>query len=461
MLLELNGLTPKAGEPLYLQLYNQIKAEIDNGALKQGEKLPSIRNLSYDSKVSKTTVQTAYDQLAVEGYIENKPKRGYFVLAQNPMPLEKQSDMPEREESRRIDTPYNFSSRGIDKDSMDTKRWRSLMKEVLLQEEQLSSYGHPQGQLALRTQLRDYSRVARGVRATESQIVVGAGVIPLLYILCGLMREKTNTVGLEESGFPVAEQAFLDSGLNVVPLQSDDQGITLQSLQKSAPGAVLLSPSKASENMPAMPLNRRVDLLEYARKNNIYLLEDDYNGELRFLAKPIPALQSIDKSGQVIYIGSFSKLLLPSVRISYMVLPEELLQKYRKVSHRYNQTASKVEQMAFAKYLKDGSMQKHIRKLRKVYSEKAKLLIENLNTCFDKKATVTLQETALRVVVKVKTTLGVKEFEKKAKEVNLYVEKGLVKEGKGELTVILGFSAIEKQNIAPGVQLLKEILKSD
>lgn len=462
-MMEFNDLNHNKRESLYLQLYSQIKSKIENGQIKQGEKLPSIRNLAYDLQVSKTTIQTTYDQLVAEGYIQSFPKKGYFVVVQNTIIPKQRVEQKPIEEISTHSTPYNFLSSEVDRHSVDIKRWRSLIKEVLLQESQLISYGDPQGEAHLRQALADYSATVRGVQATKEQVVVGAGIAPLLHILCGILRTKLLhfTVGMEENSFPTGEQVFLDAGIPIVPLRADQEGVTLSSLVKSKPQAVLLNPSKASEKMPAMPLNRRIDLLQSANKKNLYIIEDDYNGELRFLAKPIPALKSIDKDDRVIYIGSFSKLLLPSVRISYMVLPQPLLQYYLAVRNNYNQTASKIEQLALIQYINDGSMQKHIRKLRKVYSKKAKVLMDALKNEFPLQTSIVLQETALRVVVSLKTKVNDIELERKTKEKGIFLHKASYNKEKKYLTFFLSFSGIEEENIPIGVRKLKEILLSD
>lgn len=447
--------------PLYLQLYNQMKEQIEKGQLKAGEKLPSIRNLSYDLQISKTTVQSAYDQLTVEGYLLSREKSGYYVLAQTPLPKKEKKTPQPLKNKKKCKAVYLFSSNTIDQTTVDTKRWRTLVKEALSQESSLVSYGDPQGELKLREELAEYIRVSRLVQTTSEQIVVGAGITPLLSILCGLLRDEgISEVGIDKEGFPVAEQVFYDCGMKIAFLGADKEGTDIKEVRGKQLQALLLSPSKAGKDNMAMPINRRLEFLSYASKENCYIVEDDYNGELRFLVRPIPALKSIDNDDKVIYLGSFSKLLLPSVRIGYMILPENLTKRYKERALHYNQTASKVEQLALSQYLQDGSMQKHLRKLRKAYSQKADLLLQQLKEHFPKD-TVSLQETALRIVLDVKTEHSVESFQKQAKKLGIEIRNGVYQEREGKLKVILSFSSIAFDQIESAVGLLEKILKCD
>lgn len=438
--------------PLYQQLYLAVKNAIEAGHLAKGEKLPSIRKLAGDLKLSCTTVEAAYQQLCVEGYLTARPQRGYFVLSapkSGALPL-RPAAIRRPEQAQKI--RYNFGSDCVDTSCIDLKIWQRHIREVLNRQEVIASYGDHQGEWELREALSAYSYGARGVIASPEQIVIGAGTQPLLSILCGLLRGADERIALEEPGFPQAEQIFSDCGLQVLRLPADDSGIRMDALRESGVKQVFVSPSNRIQTGTGIPVSRRYELLDWARETGGILVEDDYNGELRYNARPIPAMQGMDRAQTVVYIGSFSKLLLPSVRIGYMVLPERLLELYQTRVARYNQTASKTEQLALSRYIREGQLERQLRRLRKRYAAKSSALIQALKNAFGSHTEILLQETPLCVNLRLHTSLpGSTLCEIAARNgVRVMPEKG-VSSG-----VVLGFAGIPLNDIEPAVQRLKE-----
>jgi GntR family transcriptional regulator / MocR family aminotransferase len=214
---------------------------------------------------------------------------------------------------------------------------------------------------------------------------------------------------------------------------------------------VFVSPSNRVQTGASIPMNRRFELLEWARETGGIIIEDDYNGELRYKARPIPAMQGMDDGRNVVYLGSFSKLLLPSVRIGYMVLLPKLLERYQARASRYNQTASKIEQLALARYVKDGQLERQLRRLRKLYAEKSAALIEALEQAFGSQIKIMLQETPLCLVLTVNTAKTSQEL------CNLAAQKGVrIMPVKGDTPkVTLGFAGIPLEEIGSAVGCLK------
>lgn len=442
--------------PLYQQLYLAIKSAIEAGHLKKNDKLPSIRKLSHDLNLSCTTVENAYQQLCVEGYLCAKPQSGYFVLAA----VRSGAERPKQRKisaAPAIQPPvlYNFGSDCVDSANIDIKIWRRHIRDVLNRQDIIASYGEHQGERALREALSAYSYGVRGVISTPEQIVIGAGTQPLLSILCGLVHDYGNRVAMEEPGFPQAEQVFSDCGMSIVRLPADKDGIRMDALKESGVRLVFVSPSNRIQTGTCIPMNRRYELLEWAQETGGIVIEDDYNGELRYKARPIPAMQGMGDGRSVVYIGSFSKLLLPSVRIGYMVLPQELYGRYRERAGRYNQTASKIEQLALSRYIKDGQLERQLRRLRKLYAAKSEKLSEALKSAFGNRIHLMLQETPLSVILTVKT-------EKSSRELcALAAEKGVrvMPVGGEPAKVLLGFAGIPLKDIRPAIELLKEAWK--
>lgn len=443
-------LDKKSDTPLYLQLYEEIKAAVETGRLKKGGKLPSIRKLSKDLFVSCTTVDGAYQQLCVEGYICSKPKRGYYALAAQ---YEKQKpEMPPQTAAKQdgVHIRYNFGTDCVDSKNIDIKVWRHYIRDVLNRKEIIASYGAHQGETELRKALSAYSYRERGAAAPPERIVVGAGTQPLLSILCGLLG-RGRTVAMETPGFLQAEQVFSDCGFTVLKLPGDGSGINMNALRTSGTGLVFVSPSNSTATGMSIPMSRRLELLDWARKTGGIIIEDDHNGELRYRAHPIPSMQGLGGGCDVVYIGSFSKLLLPSVRIGYMVLTPELLERYIPRAANYNQTASKIEQLALSGYIKSGGLEKHLRHLRKLYSEKSEKLRTEIKRKFGSAIDILLQETPLTMLLTVHSAKSSGELCRIAAEngVRVTVSADGVK-------IRLGFAGIPIDDIEPAVSCLKE-----
>ena len=442
-----------SGVPMYRQLYESIRDRICGGGLAVGEKMPSIRRISEELGVSRTTVEQAYQQLCVEGYLISRPQSGYYVEAalhgSNVRPVK---EFSENEPSGGV--KYDFGSRYIDSRGSDLDLWRKYVRAALSSEETVSSYGHHQGEQELRTQLAHYGMLLRGVNSTADRIVIGAGVQPLLSLICGLLGDRAQRVGIESPCFPHAERVFRDFRLDITPLGHDKYGVTPQQLYASDVNVVYLNPSNTESMGRPMPVSRRSELLEWAEKTDGMIIEDDYNGALRFKSRPVPAMQGMGNGERVIYLGSFSKLLMPSVRISYMTLPPGLVGLYRSRGTSYNQTSSKIEQLALAAYIRDGHIEKRLRRLRKIYSEKSERLISLLGEYFAPSAGIRLAETALCAELSLGCAESPQFLASKALERGVRVIP--MDSPSGSALLRLSFAGIAGEDMPDGIRLLHE-----
>ena len=380
--------------PLYRQIYRSIRTAIENGSMQMGSRLPSIRGLSENLGLSKTTVISAYDQLCAEGYIVNRPQKGYFVAADfrnrpaQVTPAANNSNL----ENKYYE--YDFSSKSIDEAIIKMSVWKKEIKDIINRSYLLTSYGDVQGEEALRFALQKYALGTRGVNAGAENIVVGAGTQMILCLLCSLLGNGLR-VAMRQDSFVQAEYVFRSFGDTLLYYDTDSDGVTIDSLDRLKPQLVLINPNFAGQNGRTMPVSRRLEIIRWAERNDSLIIEDDYNGELRYSTHPVPCVQNYGTE-QTVYIGSFSKVLLPSVRISYMVLPERLMNRFREAKGLINQTASKTEQLALASYIRSGKIDAHIRKARRIYLEKSRVMFESIDKHFPGAQTV-FNETAMTV----------------------------------------------------------------
>lgn len=439
--------------PLYRQIYMSVRNSIENGSLKRGSKLPSIRRLSADLDVSKITITSAYDQLCSEGYIINKPQSGYYIEANF------KNTPAYNENSREISATntkyfeYDFSGKSIDKKIINLNEWKKCVKEVINQDYLLTSYGDEQGEDTLRNALQRYALGIRSVNTNPDNIVVGAGTQPLLNIICSLVGTN-KIVALADSSYVQAEFIFKSYGYKIKYFECDKSGATISSLEHIKPDILLINPNFITNSGASMPVNRRLEIICWAKENNVLIIEDDYNGELRYSTHPTPCMQNYDNENTV-YLGSFSKILLPSVRISYMVLPKKLLKKYKKIKGFTNQTASKSEQLALAKYINNGKIDVHLRKARRVYLEKSKTILNSIKKHFGNNIKIIFNETSLYITVMLDKSLDMNSFIKKLNESSVNVMPTT-----NNNMLNLSFSGIDEEKIDKGIEIISEIHKT-
>ncbi|EET62501.1 transcriptional regulator, GntR family [Marvinbryantia formatexigens DSM 14469] len=374
------SLDAKASRPLYEQIYEYIKQEIQNGNLPCRERLPSTRRLAQYLEVSRSTVTLAYEQLLSEGYIDNQPGSGYFVNDLEGLyrlPGEESfSGQPEREmqESWR----YDFSPSGVDLGSFPHNTWRKISRELLMQENQsFFQLGAPAGEEELRRTIAAYVRQARGVRCQPQQIIIGAGNDYLLMLLNAILGK--HTYALENPTYKKAYDIFRTLGQEAVAVETDESGMRVEALAASGAQVAYVMPSHQYPLGIVMPIGRRQQLLNWAaERDGRYVIEDDYDSEFRYKGKPIPALQGLDENGKVIYIGTFSKSIAPAIRISFLVLPQGLLERYRTRGSRFSSTVSRMDQKILAEFIRSGAYERHLNRMRSIYKGRHDALLEAL-----------------------------------------------------------------------------------
>ncbi|MBB2482081.1 PLP-dependent aminotransferase family protein [Bacillus sp. APMAM] len=450
-------------KPMYIQLADYIKEEILSGRIKPTEKLPSKRKLSNYLGLSLNTIQSAYDQLCAEGYLESKPRKGLFVttfeddIISNDIYHQKMETISEHEEeSAKID----FNSGKVDLEHFPYSAWRKLTHQSLYQEEgELFDIGNPQGEKALREQIAKYLYASRGVKCSANQIIIGAGTQVLIGLLC-LLIGKNQSYALENPGYHRTRTVLQDFGANTISIPLDEDGIYIKQLKNSGANVVYVTPSHQFPYGMVMPITRRIELLKWAEEKNGYIIEDDYDGEYRYKGKPIPSLQGLDNNENVIYLGTFSKSLIPSIRISYIVLPPLLLRKYLDHFTIYKQTASRLHQNTLYQFMKEGYWQSHLNKMRTLYRKKHATLMQSIKKYLGDNVQVIGENSGLHIVLEVKNRMDENELIKKAIPfgVKIYPLSIYYHHSKENVRprVLLGFGGLSESEIDTGIRLLKE-----
>ena len=401
--------------PLYIQLYEHIKSAILSKEIAFGEKLPSLRNLSTDLGVSVTTVDLAYSQLMVEGYIYSKPQSGYYV-ANSLNPLYAMNDVVPSDvfatsfdETPPHDVLQRFSDSSlrfkVDTSCFDFNKWKKCINKVLTNcSHMLLSESDSQGESALRYEIAKYLYSFRGVSCSPDQVIISAGTQQTSQHLSRVLQDlDIYTVATETPGYAPVTQIFRNNRFSIFEIPVLDDGIEIEKLPVNIPSAVYVNPSNQFPTGSVMPIGRRYDLLAWAEKNDSYIIEDDYDSELRYFGRPILALKSLDHSNRVIYLGSFSSTLFPAIKISYMVLPEKPLEKYVESKDSYSQTCSKTEQLALSLYMAEGKYMSGIKKLRRLYSQKLNAVISQMKKTADDFITIHNTYSGITVSLKVNT----------------------------------------------------------
>ena len=369
----IHNISKDNNNPLYIQIYEYFKTSIINGELEVGEKLPSIRKLSSDLGVSTTTVENAYMQLEIEGFIVGKPRRGLFVEK-----IEKLTDTKkEIEEIKIIDS--NYKNLEADFDSFDFKLWQKYINKTINEKSQeLLKVPSVNGTEILRKEIGKYSRELRGVNCHYNQVVIASGTQRLLGMLSLLLKDGFDTFAFESPGYKKGANVFKTYGYDLVEIPMIESEIDIGLLNHSNVKLLYVSPSHQYPTGTVMPYNNRINLLNWAKERNGYIIEDDYNSILRYDVNPISSLQGLSNNNEVIYIGSFSNLLLPSIRISYMILPKNLVSRFEEMKNKFTQGVSVLEQLTLANFMSEGSFDRHLRKLKKIQKRKSEYLVSAL-----------------------------------------------------------------------------------
>lgn len=454
------NLNSNSNIPLYIHLYKFIKHEIQMGNMKSNSKLPSKRKLSHYLAISQNTVEAAYEQLMTEGYIISFPRKGYFVSdLQGILEVNIEKEAVNEKLKKKKIYQYEFYSSRVDVESFPYSIWRKINKEILGEEnKELLQIGHSQGDRNLREAINNYLRFSRGVNAKIDNIIIGAGTEYLIQIIINILG-RNKRFSVEEPGYYKIKKILKINGVNPIPISIDNQGVNVDRLRESNSEVIHITPSHQFPTGIIMPINRRIQILNWANESKgRYIIEDDYDSEFRFEGKPIPALQSLDNKGKVIYLGTFSKCFSPSERIAYMVLPDELMKIYRKDFSFLACTVSRSSQQALVRFIEEGYFERHLNKMRNIYRKKREFLVTLIKKYLNNTEIIGTNS-GLHLLLKVNNGMNEEELIKSAEEKGVMVlglSKSYLNNIEESKTVFLGYANLKYNEIEEAIKLLKE-----
>jgi len=396
------SLDPRSATPLHRQLYEEIRAAVLSGRLSVGARLPSTRTLATDLDISRNTVAGAFDQLLAEGYIEGRPGAGTFVAKELPEQMLRVSPAERAPASHGTPAP-RLSKRGSmlaatpvapaardgaapcafrpgipALDEFPRDLWARIAARQYRQSKfDLFSYGNPAGHPPLRRAIAEYLRAARGVNCSWEQVIVTSGSQQALDLAARVLLDPGDTAWVEDPGYFGARGAWTAAGVHCAPVPVDDEGLSIAHAEKLAPQARMayVSPSHQYPLGFTMSLSRRMALLAWARRRSAWIAEDDYDSEFRYAGRPLAALQGLDTAGRVIYIGTFSKVLFPALRLGYMVAPAGTVDAFASARALADRHPPGPSQALVAEFLAEGHFARHVRRMRTLYAERQAALV--------------------------------------------------------------------------------------
>ena len=467
--------------PLHQQLYEELRRAILSGRLLPRQRIPSTRSLAKSLGISRTTVTSCYEQLLSEGYLETIVGSGTYVCAQLPDDLLHSTPV---ESVQKTVLPIQLSKYAARLADMDTslmsepdlqisfrygrpafdhfpmQTWRKLLSRHCRENSTWLDYATDAlGYKPLREAIARYLSRSRAVQCEPEQVIITNGTQQALYLIMRLLIELGDAIALEDPGYLSARRIFLSQGAKLLPVRVDESGLMVKDLAKYANELIKLIYVTPSHQFPTgsiLSLPRRLELLAWAQQNSAMIIEDDYDSEYRYGDRPIPALQGLAQTDSVLYIGTFSKVLFPSLRIGYLVLPPSLISLFARAKWLSDRSLPSLEQQVLADFIEQGHIDRHIRKMRSLYDLRRQALVQALKANFGEKAKILGEKAGLHLMVRLQTHLTDEEIIQRAARVGV----GMMSAQPSYLNAncagefIFGYSELTQEQIQKGISRL-------
>jgi GntR family transcriptional regulator/MocR family aminotransferase len=465
-----------AGVPLHRQIYEGYRRAILDGRIRPGQRVPSTRALAEDLGVSRLPVLAAYDQLLHEGYLAARPGSGTFVsdavpddLLRSPAPAGSRP-RPVRAAPRPAPRARDYGGLGpfrVSLPALDQFPHAAWARMVARHAHALShaqmAYSDPAGTTALRVAVADHLRTARGVRCEADQVLVVSGSQAALRITAAALLGEGDRVAMEEPGYPFARAALGANGAETVPVPVDEEGLSVARLRRSERRvrAVYVTPSHQYPLGMSLTAARRFALLEWAARREAWVIEDDYDSEYRYVSRPLGALQGMDPNERVVYIGTFSKVLFPALRMGYLVVPPALWQRFMEVRTTFDLLSPTLYQLVLAEFLSEGHFARHLRRMRGVYARRRAALLAGLARHCGGRLTVHNADAGLHIAVLLADGLDDREAVRRMAARGLtatalspcYADQARARSG-----LLLGFGGFTERRLVEATRVLGEVL---
>jgi GntR family transcriptional regulator / MocR family aminotransferase len=480
-------LDSQAAIPLYGQLYEELRQAILDGRLSPKQRLPSTRSLAKSLGISRITVTQSYEQLIDEGYLQAIAGSGTFVSVQLPDELlhsHSHPSMPKATqpsiglshygtELTRMEIPttsgpdvsisFRYGRPAFDEFPLSI--WRKLLSRHCRSSPDWLDYATDRlGHRSLRQAIAAYLSRARAVRCKSEQILIVNGTQQALDLIARLLVDPDDTLALEEPSYlTVRQQIFRARGAKLLPIPVDESGLVVEQLAKYPPDKIKLvyvTPSHQFPTGAVLSLSRRLELLSWAQQARATIVEDDYDSEYRYQGQPIPALQGLGNSDSVLYIGSFSKVLFPSLRIGYLVLPPQLVPVFARAKWLADRQLPLLEQYALADFIAAGHLERHIRRMRLYYDERRQVLVQALKDELGERATILGENAGIHLMVRLHSRWSDEEIVNRARliGVGMVDVKPYYLQAAPTGEFIFGYSALTVEQIQTGIRKLAQVI---
>lgn len=488
----------KSASPLHRQLYDEMRRAILARRLKPGERVPSTRTLAQSLKLSRATVTQSYEQLISEGYLQAAIGSGTTVCVQLPEELLRTAPVTAMTakslkavkrstaataravklslygvslddsvplEPPEPEVPINFKSGRPALEEFPMPQWRRLLlRHCRAEQASLLDYAaHIRGAPELRKAISDYLARSRAVRCTPDEVIIVNGSQQAIDLITKILVDRGDVVAVENPGYLGARRTFLAQGARLLPVPVDENGIVVERLNaKPTNGAKLIyvTPSHQFPTGGVLPLTRRLELIRWAEATGAVIVEDDYDSEFRYGSRPIPALQGLAESANVIYVGTFSKVLFPALRIGYIVVPESLAHVVARARWIADRQTPTLEQLALTDFITEGYLERHLRRMRTLYDKRRQALVRALNHYFEDRAAILGENAGMHLMVKLQTKFSDEEVVRRATEVGVgLVSARIYYLGNAPANeFVLGYAGLSERRIQEGIRRLAKVL---
>lgn len=394
--------------PLYRQIYDRVRRGIAEGTYRPGGRLPSARDLASELGIARGTVEEAYALLVAEGYIERRGQSGSVIASGladatvtkmlEPVARPRRAVSASRKGTEPLRSPFQLGQPALDAFPMST--WSRFVARQ--SRKPTSGWVDPAGDLALREAIASYLALSRGVTCAPEQVLITNGYQGAIDLVARSLLRGGDKAWFEEPGYGIARDAVLAAGATIIPVRVDAEGMRVGDAMRAAPKARLAvtTPAHHSPFCVTLSLQRRLQLLEWAAEREAYVVEDDYDGEFHYGGRPLPALKSLDRDDRVIYAGSFSKTLLPDLRLGYIVCPAELLSRLATAARVSATAPGSLMQKVVAAFMQEGQFVRHLHRMRRLYARRREALVIALRATFDEHASVESQPGGMQLLLK-------------------------------------------------------------